>query len=422
MSEAVGPTPGEVAAPAVEEPGAVDPSSRLAAIAEAARRLCEATLRTRRLPGPEQLAAVREAAAEHAYRGVPLDAVLRAQHAGALRGLERVTGAGAGTTRAGAVPHRLLLSHLEQVSTATAEAYLREHRATRQAALLRLLLDPGADEQARRSAAERAGIRLPARYLVLAPAADPPLDEERLGRVRAELARHSAEPVLSRLPAPTRAGGDPGAPHRPAEAAVILLPCPRAGADPGAADAAAEPGSRVWAWAAGVLEHLSAVTGARLSAGAVAAAPSGVAAAARLAEEIRAVAAAFDRGPGLHRLEDVLLEYQLTRPTPARERLAALLAPLQARPELLETLRTHLACSLHRRDTAARLRVHPNTVDYRLRRIAELTGLDPGRPADLPRIHAALAALVAPGSAGTPVSVRRPPPPPAAGCAHKPDG
>ncbi|MFB6553949.1 helix-turn-helix domain-containing protein [Streptomyces sp. NPDC056405] len=34
--------------------------------------------------------------------------------------------------------------------------------------------------------------------------------------------------------------------------------------------------------------------------------------------------------------------------------------------------------------------MHPNTVHYRLRRIADLTGLDASRPADLPTLHAAL--------------------------------
>lgn len=46
------------------------------------------------------------------------------------------------------------------------------------------------------------------------------------------------------------------------------------------------------------------------------------------------------------------------------------------------------------------LHLHPNTVDYRLRRIAVRTGLDPTRPADLPRITAALAARDAERAAG----------------------
>ncbi|MET9433186.1 helix-turn-helix domain-containing protein [Streptomyces sp. NPDC006551] len=87
----------------------------------------------------------------------------------------------------------------------------------------------------------------------------------------------------------------------------------------------------------------------------------------------------------------MLLESQLSRPSPARDGLAALLHPLDTRPELLTTLRTFLACSLDRRQAAARLQVHPNTVDYRLRKATDLTGLDvPGRR--LVTLHAALAA------------------------------
>jgi hypothetical protein len=98
------------------------------------------------------------------------------------------------------------------------------------------------------------------------------------------------------------------------------------------------------------------------------------------------------RPPGAYRLEDVLLEYQLGQVTPATTALAALLDPLADNPDLLPTLELYLAEDLNRRRTAARLHLHPNTVDYRLRRVAALTGLDPARPADLQHIGAALAA------------------------------
>ncbi|MFD9738925.1 PucR family transcriptional regulator [Umezawaea sp. NPDC059074] len=98
------------------------------------------------------------------------------------------------------------------------------------------------------------------------------------------------------------------------------------------------------------------------------------------------------RPPGAYRLEDVLLEYQLSQVTPATAALAALLDPLSDNPDLLPTLELYLAENLNRRRTAARLHLHPNTVDYRLRRVTALTGLDPARPADLQHIGAALAA------------------------------
>jgi hypothetical protein len=193
-----------------------------------------------------------------------------------------------------------------------------------------------------------------------------------------------------------------------ADGGVVLLPYPVA---------ADRLGARDWAWPAGVLDHMARVSGAEISAGAAGCAPDGVAAAVRLAAEVRQVAAAFGRGPGLHRLSDVLLEYQLTRPSPARDELAALLRPLTSRPELLETVREYVACGLDRHRAAARLQVHPNTVNYRLRKVASLTGLDASAAADLPRVSAALAALdacaaergasasaLAPAPGSTPVS------------------
>jgi hypothetical protein len=107
------------------------------------------------------------------------------------------------------------------------------------------------------------------------------------------------------------------------------------------------------------------------------------------------------RPPGAYRLEDVLLEYQLGRITPATAALAALLDPLTDNPDLLPTLELYLAEDLNRRRTAARLHLHPNTVDYRLRRVVALTGLDPGRPADLQHIGAALAARRVLGERGS---------------------
>lgn len=59
---------------------------------------------------------------------------------------------------------------------------------------------------------------------------------------------------------------------------------------------------------------------------------------------------------------------------------------------MLRTLETYLELGLDRRATAAALHIHPNTVDYRIRRIDRLTGLSPARPADLQHISAALVA------------------------------
>jgi DNA-binding PucR family transcriptional regulator len=88
----------------------------------------------------------------------------------------------------------------------------------------------------------------------------------------------------------------------------------------------------------------------------------------------------------------VLLEYQLTRPSDAQGDLAQLLDPLDRNPDLPLTLEVYLDHDLDRRRTAAALHVHPNTLDYRLRRIVELTGLDPSTSRGLQLLGAALAA------------------------------
>ena len=91
-------------------------------------------------------------------------------------------------------------------------------------------------------------------------------------------------------------------------------------------------------------------------------------------------------------LRDVLLEYQLTRPSDAQSELSSLLDPLDRNPDLPHTLAVYLGHDLDRRSTAAALHVHPNTLDYRLRRIVELTGLDPSTSRGLQLLGAALAA------------------------------
>ncbi|MFD6400272.1 PucR family transcriptional regulator [Nocardia sp. NPDC060249] len=98
------------------------------------------------------------------------------------------------------------------------------------------------------------------------------------------------------------------------------------------------------------------------------------------------------RRAGLERFDDLSLEYQLSRPGTAGRYLAALLDPLENHPVLLETLTAHLATRSTRLRTARALHVHPNTVDYRLNKIAEITGLDPTHPDGVWRLRSALVA------------------------------
>ncbi|MEU0540152.1 helix-turn-helix domain-containing protein [Nocardia sp. NPDC005978] len=101
-----------------------------------------------------------------------------------------------------------------------------------------------------------------------------------------------------------------------------------------------------------------------------------------LAREIYELARALDRPAGLYRLSDLMVEYQITRPGPARDALEAVLGPLREHPHLLETLRVNMRYGLDRQAAAKALGLHANTYSYRLRRIAEVTGLDATDAAD----------------------------------------
>jgi DNA-binding PucR family transcriptional regulator len=66
----------------------------------------------------------------------------------------------------------------------------------------------------------------------------------------------------------------------------------------------------------------------------------------------------------------------------ARDRLVAATAPLSTAPELRRTLEVYLEGGGALEACARALFVHPNTVRYRLRRVSEITQLDPADPRD----------------------------------------
>lgn len=349
-------------------------------------------LRTGELPGREQLAVIREAAALRAEEGLMLDSVISAYHVGAQVVLDALAPMAGPHDAQGVITlNRVLMQYLQRVTAAGVSGYFQERQAAfgvehfaQQALLDALLAGSPAQE-----AADRAGIGLPAQFLVLSltvgahpdertPGVDPVIAGRRkLRRLRTELERHVPGVVLSALSV---------------DGGLALLPVPGEPAGEGAAGSTGDVPEAVAKWTGGVLGHMMRVSGAAITAGVVISAPDGVRDGARLAGEVRKVAQAARRPPGPYRLADVLLEYQLTRPGPALAQLSSLLAPLAGKPELLETLRAYLSGGMDRRGTAERLSVHPNTLDYRLRRITGLTGLDATRQADLARVQAALAA------------------------------
>jgi hypothetical protein len=336
-------------------------------------KLGDAVLTERRMPAPEELTVLAESAAERAAEGLPLGALLSAYHEGMRADLLAIIAdATADDLDDVREVTALLMELLQHLTVAVASAYVEarlavvdQERTARQDLLVALL--SGGDPVA---AAMRAGTRLAAAYTVLQLAVLPHPDEASPGvdaRIagRRKLRRMRVE--LDRLD---------GALHTLSpDGGCVLLP-------------GAEPADRVEA----LRRNLARAAGADVTVAEAQAPVTGIAEAARLAGDVLDVVRLTGRPPGRYAFADVLIDYQITRPGPARAQLAALLAPLTGHPDLLTTLATYLDLDGNRRRTATALHLHPNTVDYRLRRLGELTGLDPTGRAGLRRLEAALIA------------------------------
>ncbi|MFD9888523.1 PucR family transcriptional regulator [Amycolatopsis sp. NPDC059027] len=347
-------------------------------------RLIAESLRDRTTPGPAALAGpLASSAARRANEGIPLDTVLSTCHTSTMVAWRELVAEATAEDLADVVAcTELLLGCLACASTAVTATYLEERHQRdidgqrRRHALLSALLRGDPPD----GAARRAEIPLPSRFLVLHlrfgrhPAEDRPgtdgamATQHKIHRATTELARTAGDPVLSLLDA---SGG------------TVLIP-----------DNTAEHN---WSADEMLVTRLGQAAEVDVTAGGVLAGPTEVPGAADQARDLVELAEAFGRGRGFYRLADLMLEYQLTRPSPARAELGGLLEPLETHQDLLATLETYVRLGLNRRRTAAQLHVHPNTVDYRVRRAVTLTGLDPADPAQLQHIGAALIIRRLPG-------------------------
>ncbi|MBW8482510.1 helix-turn-helix domain-containing protein [Actinomadura parmotrematis] len=307
------------------------------------------------------LAPFRERAAQRAEEGLDLGTLLHTYHLGA----EAVWHALCEEARPGEEEAlRWLgaaqLRGLGRVVAAVASAYQAEQAAVladRSEALREVARSLLAGEDAAGAAARR-GVPLAAAYLVLHPLPTGEgeiADRRLLRRMRARLDGLADEPPLT---------------IADERGTFVLVPVPEGDAPP-----LAEPG-----------DGEAAIVGAARSRGV-----ADVPAAAGQAVRVARVARASGRPPGLYRMGDVLLDYHLSGATDSGPAVAALLDPLDGRPELLATLGAFTAQDMDRRRTARALGVHPNTVDNRLARVARLTGADPRTARGLLLCAAALA-------------------------------
>ncbi|HEX4718873.1 MAG TPA: helix-turn-helix domain-containing protein [Thermoleophilaceae bacterium] len=308
-------------------------------------------------PEAERFEAFRSSAKNRATEGMPLEDLLRAYRMGGTAAWRVIVGQATGDER-DELPHaaELIMDYLDQVSGVVAAAYLeeRQHLVSEQERGVRALLD-----------ALLGGGTLDARQHETAA---------RLGfPVHGELAAFAAA-----VP------GEGATTHARAAAALRTI---------GAL--ALTEGDRVVG-----LAVPGQILANALPADAVAVVDDGVPRA-ELAASLVDVRLGMEialRGgrPGIIELRELALDLLLARsPRVAaglRQRILGPLGPKDgpSRGDLLRTVEIYVALRRDRQEAADRLHIHPNTLDHRLRRARELTGLDLDDPKDLATMVLAL--------------------------------
>ncbi|WP_024800094.1 CdaR family transcriptional regulator [Nocardia sp. BMG51109] len=327
----------------------------------------------------DKVGRLQRAAADWAREGIPIDAVHHAVHEGFRLAFDLLLNR-TDTDARPEDPAQLLLRILDTITPAVALAYVREHQAavTEHHTAVHTLVSALLAGHPTSTMARESGIEIAPAYAVVAvhvprhrdeshPSVDAKVVARRkLRRLQAELAARCSGRALSLLSV---------------DGGTLLIP-----GDLTSEDTITD----------GRLDELvlglSAAAQVSVMATVIPAMTPQVPDAADRAHELLDMVLRLDSAPGLYRFTDLAMEYQLTRPGPGLDRLGALLDPLDSYPDLLETLRRHLATGLSRQRTARQLQVHTNTVDYRLKRIGQLTGLDPAQPSGLWYLRAALVA------------------------------
>lgn len=310
-----------------------------------------------RLPEAHEWADLSESAARRAEEGIPLASVLSAYHVGTRLVFEELAPlAVPGDEEQLAHASVLALKFLNAATEIVAARYLEERVAMTDADA-----DLSADRLRRILDGDPRREDVAPSHLVLRLAVGDHADEA-AGGIGAEIA---ARRKLRRLRSRLNAEGPDVLGTVTAEGGLLVV--------------LVRDGDLASAGAAlpAMLARLETAAQAPLHAAVVFSTQAGrVGNAAEVASELLDLVVRLGRAPGLYRVEDVAVEYQMTRPGPARALLAETVAPLLSRPELLETLRVYLRTGQDRRATAARLHVHPNTVDYRLTRASEAIGVE----------------------------------------------
>ena len=332
-------------------------ASEIAATTRRSVALFATLVREGRPPADAELDPFRRDAEDRAAEGLPLEDLLHAYRLGARVGWQVVVGAAEDADeRLALVPIAgLLMDYTDRVSAAAAQAYLEErhHVVTQDERRLRRLLD-----------ALCGPLPLPAELRELA---------ESVGLALVD----SYRPFAATIPdAPARTHFARAAQLR--ERGVLAL---AEGARIAGVAATDVPGGDDWVLV------IAPDTPRRELAEAL--------------DEVRLAADVAQRRAlrGTVSLDMLIPDLVLARSRGlARDLRRSVLEPLERQDrrknsaDLLGTLRTYLDTGLDRNATARRIHIHPNTLDYRLRRIHELTGLSLHDTHDLLRAAMALAA------------------------------
>ena len=310
-----------------------------------------------RAPGPRRLEEVRASAIDRAAEGMPLEDLLRAYRIGGTEAW-RVLVAEATPEESAELPAAadMLMTYLDRTAGLVAAAYLeeREHHVSEQERELRALLDALLGDEpldaAHHEAATQLGFTVTGKHVAFAAA------------IPGEGARPHARTAAALRAAGTLAltEGD----------RIVGLAMPRR-----------DPARVLPAEAVAVVD--SPVTREEL--------------AASLTDVRIGVGIALRTGrTGVVPLSALTLDLLLAHaPRVAAELRARVLEPLGpesngSRGDLRKTVTTYLELDRDRRKTAKALYIHPNTLDNRLRRAEELTGLDLDDPDDLATMVLAL--------------------------------
>ncbi|MFC6092534.1 PucR family transcriptional regulator [Saccharothrix lopnurensis] len=147
--------------------------------------------------------------------------------------------------------------------------------------------------------------------------------------------------------------------------------------------------------AAAVSRAVAEITGCACAAGAAAGPPAALGEAVELARRISRVARPLAVPDHVPTLADVAIEVGVAELPELDRWLRHVAARLAAGPELVGTLECYYRNDMSRSRTAASLGVHPRTLDYRLRRVRELAGLDPRSTAGIRVLGTAVSRFLA---------------------------